>query len=339
MEANVPVVGDGWPVTTGAGTLTMVSKGRCEMTAYDERDGHVVVGVDGSERGYVGVRYAAQEASRWGVPLDVVNVAPGYLPNGPLLMIPDGSLQAFGDSVVERGARLAREVAPDVDVSTRMLAGRRVHELVEFARHARLLVVGARHLSLADHIWTGATVTGVVSRATCRVLVIPASWEPVGPRGRVVVGYKSPRHSTELFDEAFELADQLGAELVVLHAWRLASAYDDMVAGRVEQDRWTEEARARIETLLSDCRAAYPEVLTRVEVVHDWPAQALVNASRTADRLVLVKPAHGSHLHHLGSTARGVLRLSACPVEVVPPVAVPEPVTGLAVEEHGALAR
>jgi nucleotide-binding universal stress UspA family protein len=309
------------------------------MTAYDEQEGHVVVGVDGSERGYAGVRYAVQEAARWGVPLDIVHVIPGYLPVGPLLMLPDGGLQAFGGSVVDRAAKLAHGVSPEADVVTHTRAGGRVHELVEFARQARLLVVGARHLSVAEHIWTGATVTGVVSRATCPVVVVPPTWEPTEPRGRVVVGYKSPRHSVELFDEAFALADELGAELVVLHAWKLPSAYDDLVAARVQADAWTADEAGRIEEELSDCRAAYPQVVARVEVVHERPVQALVDASRSADRLVLVKPAHGGYLHHLGSTARGVLRMSTCPVEVVPPVAVPEPVTSLTLEESGALSR
>ncbi len=338
-EANVPAADDRWPGTTEPRAVTMGSKGWCEMTAYDEQVGHVVVGVDGSERGYAGVRYAVREASRWGVPLDVVNVVPGYLPVGPLLMLPDGSLQAFGGTVVERAAKLAHELAPELVVVTHMRSGGRVHELVEFARQARLLVVGARHLSVAQHIWTGATVTGVVSRSTCPVVVVPPTWEPAEPRGRVVVGYKSPRHSVELFDEAFTLADELGAELVVLHAWKLPSAYDDLVAARAPGDRWNADEAARIETALTDCRAAYPKVVARVEVVQERPVQALVEASRTADRLVLVKPAHGGYLHHLGSTARGVLRMSTCPVEVVSPVAVPEPVTGLSLEEGGALAR
>ena len=64
------------------------------MNAQPREHGTVVVGVDGSERGLAGVRYAAQEALRLGVRLDVVHVSPGYLPEGPLLLIPDGSLQS-----------------------------------------------------------------------------------------------------------------------------------------------------------------------------------------------------------------------------------------------------
>jgi hypothetical protein len=46
--------------------------------------------------------------------------------------------------------------------------------------------------------------------------------------------------------------------------------------------------------------------------------RALVEASRQADRLVLVKPLHGGSVHHLGRTARGALRFAECPVHVVP---------------------
>jgi nucleotide-binding universal stress UspA family protein len=310
------------------------------MNTESEQRGHVVVGVDGSERGYAGVRYAAVEADRRGVRLDIVHVTPGYLPVGPFLMIPDGSLQDFGSTVAERAAREAVEEVPGLEVKSHLVPGNRVRELVDFSRDAGLLILGARHLSALDHIWTGATVTGVVSRASCPVAVIPVAWEaPDAPHGRVVAGYKSSQHSAELFEDAFEVADELKAELLVLHAWKLEGAYDDLVAGRLEEERWNGEQRARIEAELADYRESFPDVRVRVRVVHDVPTRALVHASRTADRLVLVKPAHLGYLHHLGATARAVLRLAECPVEIVPPRHQPEVIAGLTVEQGGALVR
>jgi nucleotide-binding universal stress UspA family protein len=310
------------------------------MGTQEQQRGHVVVGVDGSERGYAGVRYAAAEAARRGVLLDIVHVTPGYLPVGPFLMIPDGSLQDFGSSVAQRAEREAAEEVPDQAVRTHVIPGKRVHQLVEFSRDAALLVLSARHLTAMDHIWTGATVTGVVSRATCPVAVIPADWAaPPAPHGRVVAGYKSSEHSAELFEDAFEVAEEMKAELVVLHAWRLEGVYDDVVAGRVEEKRWNGEQRARIEAELAAYRESFPEVSAKVKVVHDGATRALVHASRSADRLVLVKPAHFGSLHHLGTTARAVLRLSECPVEIVPPRRQPEVIAGLSVERDGALVR
>ena len=56
----------------------------------------------------------------------------------------------------------------------------------------------------------------------------------------------------------------------------------------------------------------------RIQVLHEHPVRALVEASREAHRLVLVKPRHGGAVHHLGRTARGALRFAECPVHVMP---------------------
>jgi nucleotide-binding universal stress UspA family protein len=310
------------------------------MSTQEKQRGHVVVGVDGSERGYAGVRYAAAEADRRGVPLDIVHVTPGYLPVGPFLMIPDSSLQDFGSAVAERASREALDEVPGLAVETHLIPGNRVRALVDFSHDAGLLILGARHLSAMDHVWTGATVTGVVSRAACPVAVVPATWEPpAAPYRRVVAGYQSSEHSVELFEDAFVVAEELKAELVVLHAWKLEGVYDDLLAGRVEEKRWNGEQGARIEAELADYRESYPDVRVRVLVVHDGPTRALVHASRTADRLVLVRPEHLGRLHHLGPTARAVLRLAECPVEIVPTRQQPEVLAGLTVEQEGALVR
>lgn len=309
------------------------------MNAQQSR-GHVVVGADGSERGYTGVRYAAEEATRRGVPLDVVHVIPGYLPVGPFLVIPEGSLQEFGSAIVDRAAHVATEQVPGLTVTRHLLSGNRVRELIAFSRDAALLVLAARHLSVLDHLMTGATVTAVVSRATCPVVVVPVDWKPPQTsHRRVVAGYKSSHHSAELFESAFPVAEELGAELVVLHAWKLEGVYDDVISGRVEEARWNAEERALIETSLTGYRESFPDVTVRVVVVHDRPTHALVHASRTADRVVLVKPAHGAPLHHLGTTARAVLRMSACPVEMVATEPDPEVIPGLSLEAEGRLVR
>jgi nucleotide-binding universal stress UspA family protein len=300
------------------------------MNGHPRVPGTVVVGVDGSDRGFAGVRYAAHEAHRLGVGLDVVHVSPGYLPEGPLLLIPDGSLQGFAAGVLERGALIANETAPDIEVATHHLSGHRIQELVGFAEDAALLVLGARNLSMMDHVWTGATVAGAVSRASCPTVVLPASWEPYVPRNRVVVGYKSQRHATELLTAAFALADDLGAELEVLHAWKLQGLYDEMIASSVEEE-------AMIEPLLGDLRRTYPQVKAYVRVVHRRAAGALIGASARADRLVIIKPSHGARLHHLGGTARALLRDAQCPIEVVPPSREAADIPGLVIERGGEL--
>ena len=297
----------------------------------------VVVGVDGSERGYAGVRYAVREAQRLGLTLDLVHVSPGYLPVGPLLTIPDGSLQNYARSVLARATLVAAETAPEVPVVAHHLSGARIDALVGFAGQAALLVLASRDLSVMDRIWTGATVTGVVSRASCPLVVVPSSWEPSVPRGRIVVGFKTPQHATDLLGAAFARADELGAELEVLHAWKLQGVYDDMIASSAEEDGANAQALALIEPLLVDFRQAYPQVKAYVRVVHRRPAGALIGASARADRLVVITAAHGSRLHHLGRTARSLLREAQCPVEVIAPSHDAEDLPGLVLERGGEL--
>jgi nucleotide-binding universal stress UspA family protein len=91
-----------------------------------------------------------------------------------------------------------------------------------------------------------------------------------------------------------------------------------MIARRVSEAATNREQKQSIRDLIAPWQEGYPDVTVRVHVVHEYPVRALVEASREADRLILVKPLHGSLLHHLGRTARGVLRFAECPVVVVP---------------------
>jgi hypothetical protein len=134
----------------------------------------------------------------------------------------------------------------------------------------------------------------------------------------VVAGFKSARHSAELFEAGFRAADELDAELVVFHAWKLAGRYDDIVARRVNESASNRDLKSAIRDLVAPWQESYPRVPVRIKVEHEYPVHAITEATRDADRLVLVKPLHGSVVHHLGRTARGVLRFAQCPVEVVP---------------------
>jgi nucleotide-binding universal stress UspA family protein len=282
------------------------------------REKRPAVAVDGSAHGYGAVRYAAREAHRLGLPLDVVHVLPRNVPSG-WIVIPDETFRSCGAEILERARETALESVAALDVETHLRSGGRTQQLLTFAEHALLLVLGDRSPHSLDRVWTGGTITGVASRATCPVVVVPADGEPDAVHHRIVVGFKSPAHAAELFDGAFPLADQLGAELIVLHAWRLQGIYDDIIAGRADVDRWVCEETRLIEGMLADYREAFPTVRVRVFVRHEDPARALVRAARGADRLLILRPAHGGTFHHLGRTARAVLRDGRCPVEVLAP--------------------
>lgn len=311
------------------------------MTAALDGPAFAVVAVDGSEEGYAAVAFAAREAQRHGVSLQLVHVVPGYVPVGPLLMIAtDEGIGAYASESMASAMRVVEEVAPEVPAAPHVLAGGRVSEIVHLAENACFVVVGRRAASALDRAWAGGTLDGVASRARCPVFVVPSPSRDRGAARLVVAGFKGPDHAAELFDAAFDAADGLAAELEIVHAWKLPTGYDDMIARRVSEPAWNRDQKAAIRTLVAPWHEAYPQVRVRVQVVHEYPVHALVEASRQADRLVLGRPVHGAAVHHLGRTARGALRFAQCPIEVVPAKPPAEPTTApLAVESVGGLTR
>jgi nucleotide-binding universal stress UspA family protein len=141
------------------------------------------------------------------------------------------------------------------------------------------------------------------------------------PPGRIVVGVAPVEASgarRELWDMAFPLAAERGAEMVVVHAWWLGGTYDAMVTDHGAAEH-LQRARARlIEEELTAYRDSFPDVAVHVFVRHEEPAHALVRVSRGAELLLVQRPAAGRMAHHLGRVARALLRHAHCPVVVVP---------------------
>jgi len=286
-------------------------------------ENNVVVAVDGLDEEYGAVRYAAGEAWRLGAALEVVHVVPAYVPTGSMVMmpIPMDSFRSYGAQILVRARQAAVDTAPQVSVSTHLRTGGVVQQLLDVARRARLVVLGGRGSSSLNRLWTGGTLTGVASQAACPVIAVPAGCHDRPLQHRIVVGFKSPAYAARLFDAAFALAEELRAELVVLHAWRLHGVYDDIIASPAEVERWQREGIELIEEELVGYREAFPGVRVRVYVRHEDAAGALVRATCGADRLLIERPVHGGLVNHLGRTARAVLREAHCPVEVLPPIA------------------
>ncbi|MBA2953238.1 universal stress protein [Nocardioides sp. MAH-18] len=299
---------------------------------------HVVVGVDGSSDNLGAVRYAVAEAAAREAVLRLVHVVPDYLPVSPMFPLTPDELMETGTIILQESATLARASDPTVRVEGRLCCGTRSVRLAEAAEHAALLVVGRDARPLSHRLLRGDLATGVAARAKVPVVVVPATWEPER-RGVVLVGVKAPKHAAELLAVAFATASRAGAKLVVVHAWKLPSAYDDIIEARVDTESWRREATLEVEALLRDGRTAYPDVEVEVRIVHDHAGHALVEASRAADLLVIVRREHGVPAAlHLGSTARTVLHAAHCPVEVVVPTHE-RPTPALVTEEHGELVR
>ena len=291
----------------------------------DGRHEPVVIGVDGSPGNLGALRYGTAEARRLGTGVRLVHVVPSYVPVATMMPLTPGDLTEIGASILRGAEATVREIAPDVDVEGWLEQGSRTLELTRAAQHAPLLVVGRTERSTIERLITGDTGTGVAAKASVPTVAVPAGWEPADVRV-VLVGIRSRTHAETLLGQAFALAAAHGARVRALHAWRLSSEYDDIIADHTRAAEWTARSERELEMLLRPWREAFPDVATESLVVHGHPAHALVAASRDADLLVIVRrPRDLPALRHLGGTGRTVLRAAACPVHVVPPEGVVGP--------------
>lgn len=296
----------------------------------------VVIGVDGSPGSSAAIRAGVGEAQRLGLPVRLVHVVPDYLPMSPLVPLASAGLTEAGSEILARAADEAVELGPDLAMDVELRHGARAMQLADSAAGARELYVGNDDRTTIDRLFRGNTSTAVAARARCPVVVVPAGTH-VASRGTVLVGVKGPKHAAELLCAAFVAAASRGDKLVVFHAWKLPSGYDDIIASRVAVEEWAKSSTAEMEVLLTDWRASYPEVEVQIRIAHADATRALVSASAEADLLVIVRRAHGVPAAvHLGAVARSVLRSSHCPVLVVPPDGVIS-TPGLVLEQAGAI--
>jgi nucleotide-binding universal stress UspA family protein len=295
----------------------------------------VVVGVDGSAGSLVAVGYAVAEAARRHAALRLVHVAPDYTPRSSMLPLISDDFERVGRRILQDAVAIATEAAPGCEVVTARHSGPIVSTLLAAAERAHLVVLGREHRPRIDRVFTGSTTVGAAGRATCPVVSVPPGWSEQEHRGRVVAGVRSKAHAPELLDVAFAAAEARDARLVVLHAWMLPGAYDDIVEARTHAHERLAEIETEVDGLLDGFRTRHPTVELELSVVHEEPARALLRVAAGADLLVVVRRTHGPMVH-LGGTARTLLHESVCPVEVVPPGDVLAEMEQLVLDEAGA---
>ncbi|MFD3737759.1 universal stress protein [Streptomyces sp. NPDC058629] len=296
--------------------------------------GLVVVGVDGSESSFAAVEAAAREARARGAALRVVHalvwpvtyVLPrpspgGTSPLGPPPMDPsEDALRKMAGGLVAEAVGRARTAAPDVEVSHAVVTGEPFTVLEAETRAAELVVVGSRGSGGFVGLLAGSTAVQLVAHGRCPVLVVREQPLADGP---VVLGVDGSAAGEPAVDFAFATAERRKAPLVALHAWTtwnapLPAPQDASAPYANPPGALAEEEDTLLSEALAGCRARYPDVVVERRVVHGRTREALIDASRSAQLMVVGARGRGGFAGLLlGSVSQALLHHAHCPVAVV----------------------
>ncbi|MDL2081468.1 universal stress protein [Streptomyces sp. GXMU-J15] len=286
--------------------------------------GLVVVGVDGSASSLAAVETAAREARWRGAGLRVVHAflwPAMHVPLGPSpLGPPEGGVRNMVEDLVAEAVARARKTAPEVEVSHTVVTGEPLTVLEAQSRAAELVVVGSRGMGGFVGLLVGSTAVHLASHGGCPVLVVRETGDANGP---VVVGVDGSPKGEAAIDFAFAEAAQRGTGLLALHAWTTWNA--PLPAPPDPNQPYASprgELQATEERLLAEAlaghRERYPDVQVEQRLIHGPTREALIEASRTAQLLVVGARGRGGFTGLLlGSVSQAALHHAECPVAVV----------------------
>jgi nucleotide-binding universal stress UspA family protein len=132
----------------------------------------------------------------------------------------------------------------------------------------------------------------------------------------IVVGVDGSEASAEALRWAAGQAEQTGARLQVITAWRQPVPYG--VPVDYSDVDFEKEARRKAETVLAEVLGSEPVVPVETQVSEGHAAPILVDAARGADLLVVGSHGHGAFVGMLlGSTSQHCAQHASCPIVIV----------------------
>lgn len=296
------------------------------MNAASKDQAPVVVGYAGRDSD-AALEWAIAEADRSHLPLRAVHAyftAAEYAWAYPRLAddMEQKVLKEATAVVTELGERVS-EMNPGTPFVATLARTTPGEALVLASGEARMLVVGHGRHPVARTL--GSTAAAVAAHAKCPVVVVPSTPESGAAQdetdtrfsGSIVVGVDGSPEGEDALRFAFQHASLWGVKLVPLHAFWM----DPRFLPRGEREDWAKidaKAQAAVERSLAKWVAHYPPVKTEPEAARMRPAEALVEASRSAELVVVGSRGRGGFASLLlGSVSRHVLHLAHGPVAVV----------------------
>lgn len=175
------------PAVIGSVTFAVAAHAHCPVAVVHGMelvlpgpDRPVVVGTDGSPEAERAVSYAAEEAARWGAPLDVVAtwLLPPVEPWRYYYMEPPSRhglgtlLRNSAEESSRAAAERARRAHPELEVRPHAIEADPAETLTARSEGGGLVVVGSRGLGGFERLIMGSVSRAVLHRAGCPVVVV-----------------------------------------------------------------------------------------------------------------------------------------------------------------------
>ncbi len=291
----------------------------------------VVVGADGSEHCLAAVRWAADTAAAYDLPLTVLCARPDAMAKPTLVSEPTG--------VLAEGVEAARSQQPGLRIRALQMPDAPVQSLLAAGENADVIVLGSRGVGGFRGLLLGSTTMHVAPYAQCPVVVVHSDVESrtpfedtdgiAGNPGQVVLGYDGSPASNRAAAFAFRHAQAIGTGVVAV----------SVEPSRGEPE--TEEIDPENATPGSDTSAFHSPVIVTASAFPDVPVSFVAGTGRPAE--VMLSEAVGAELLVVGSRGSGgfagliigsvsqkLLAYASCPVAVLHPGIPAETAAGMA---------
>ncbi|MGC5030713.1 universal stress protein [Micromonospora sp. DT229] len=209
--------------------------------------------------------------------------------------------RADAERLISEATEAIRLSEPDVALSTEIVEGSAVANLVRRSESAFLVAVGDGGMAHCGRcIPADSPAVQVAARADCPVLVVRREPPPKGP---VLVGVDGSPAAELALAWAFTAAADLGARLLAIRV--------------VERQAEIEAATPRLRELVGRVGAGRPQTAAECHVVCGDPGSVLIDQSRSAQLTVVSARGDQPWRGMLGAVSQAVLYHAPSPVIVV----------------------